>query len=273
MFDKKFFAGAAYFLLALPLFHYSHTAALPIVLALIAARCVYEALWVSGYPEARAMLPASLALAAATPFFAHLPAPVGPLLCYLYLMLALLRYLLHYREANLLQTLYAASMTLALSQGIGVAARARLLFGGGLGLWVLVLTFVGTWASDVAAQFSGKLFGRHKLGTPVSPNKTVEGCVGALAVTALVFAAAAWLLQSRGGHTVPLLPMAGLGLLVSVAAQLGDLLASAVKRQFGIKDFSNLIPGHGGMYDRFDSFVAVAPLVYLAFRLMEGSLI
>ena len=122
-----------------------------------------------------------------------------------------------------------------------------------------------SFGSDTFALFAGLLCGKHKL-TPVSPKKTVEGAVGGLLGgvigLALVKGAARWLL----GLTFLTWPqVVVLGLLGSVAGQIGDLSFSVIKREFDIKDYGNLLPGHGGVLDRFDSVTFVAPFIWLAF--------
>ena len=119
-----------------------------------------------------------------------------------------------------------------------------------------------TWATDTAAYLFGVSIGRHKLIPRISPNKTIEGAIGGLIGAAVV----GWLL-TRG--MVPFLtPLAGtlLGLFVGVMAQLGDLVESLIKRDAGIKDTAELIPGHGGVLDRFDSMLFTAPVVYYYIR-------
>ncbi|MCR5757181.1 MAG: phosphatidate cytidylyltransferase [Selenomonas sp.] len=120
-------------------------------------------------------------------------------------------------------------------------------------VWIM---FIGTWASDTFAYFTGTAIGRHKLCPSISPNKTIEGFLGSLVGTTAVIAALGYLLQ------LPLPEMAILGLLVAVFATLGDLVESVAKRYVGIKDSGNIIPGHGGVWDRFDSVLFTAPLVY-----------
>lgn len=132
------------------------------------------------------------------------------------------------------------------------------------GTAVVMLPVLATWASDVGAYFAGRLFGKRKLIPSVSPGKTVAGAVGALGMAAIVAD-----LYSR----YVLVPYAQLGfgpgkalafgLAVSVAAQLGDLVESMLKREAGVKDSSRLIPGHGGVLDRVDSLLFVLPLSYL----------
>jgi phosphatidate cytidylyltransferase len=130
-------------------------------------------------------------------------------------------------------------------------------FGLGIGTRWLVLMFLVTWINDSAAYFVGKAIGRHPCCPYLSPKKTWEGTIGGwfggVAATVLL---GYWLVN------LPWLHGLALGALVATVAPFGDLAKSMVKRQMGVKDFSALIPGHGGMFDRIDSLLFVAPLVY-----------
>jgi len=121
-----------------------------------------------------------------------------------------------------------------------------------------------TWSSDTLAYFTGRLFGRHRLSPALSPKKTVEGALGGVAGSILAAG-----IYYYADPFAPLLRLVVLGLLVGVAALFGDLVESAFKRQAGVKDASDLIPGHGGMLDRFDSMLFTAPLVYYFARLFN----
>ena len=132
---------------------------------------------------------------------------------------------------------------------------------------LLLLPLLLTWASDIGAFFVGRTFGKRKLMPSVSPGKTVAGAVGGLASTVLVgwlyahfvLTPATQLAFVRGGIIV-------FAILVSVAAQIGDLAESLLKREAGMKDSSHIIPGHGGVLDRFDSLLFVLPVSYLLFN-------
>jgi len=119
-----------------------------------------------------------------------------------------------------------------------------------------------TWATDTGAYLCGVAFGRHKLIPRISPKKTVEGAVGGL----LAAGFCGWLCAR--GLTPFLTPLAStvVGLVVGVMAQLGDLVESMIKRDAGIKDTAELIPGHGGVLDRFDSLLFTVPVLYYYFR-------
>ena len=120
-------------------------------------------------------------------------------------------------------------------------------------LWVM---FLGTWSSDTFAYFAGSFFGKHKMCPAVSPKKTVEGFLGGLVGTTAVVAALGCALD----FSVPL--MALLGVLLAITATVGDLAESIIKRYTGVEDSGRLIPGHGGVLDRFDSVMFTAPFVY-----------
>lgn len=126
--------------------------------------------------------------------------------------------------------------------------------------WFFYL-FAVTALNDVAQFISGKSLGRHKIAKTISPNKTWAGLAGGVLVSALVSLALGLHLQLA---PAPFLLM--LGVLLSLAGFLGDLMFSAAKRFLGLKDFSNLIPGHGGILDRADSLVLTAPLLYCVLR-------
>lgn len=132
---------------------------------------------------------------------------------------------------------------------------------------LLLLPILLTWASDIGAFFIGRALGKRKLMPSVSPGKTVAGAVGGLAATIVV----GWLYAHfvltpttqlafvRGG-------VIAFAILVSIAAQIGDLAESLLKREAGMKDSSHIIPGHGGVLDRFDSLLFVLPVAYVLFN-------
>ena len=139
--------------------------------------------------------------------------------------------------------------------------RIRLEENGMLLLW---LVYIGTWGSDTCAYCVGCLFGKHKAFPVLSPKKSVEGCIGGVVGTALIAGIYAVCLNHFvEGTEVSVLAFVIIGILASVVSQIGDLAASALKRNYEIKDYGKLIPGHGGILDRFDSIMFTAPLVYL----------
>jgi phosphatidate cytidylyltransferase len=129
------------------------------------------------------------------------------------------------------------------------------------GIWGLVFAIVICWVADTSAYAVGRTLGRHKLCPELSPAKTVEGAIGSVVATA---AFGAWFIPNFLGGDLWL--GAVLGALSGAAAIAGDLAESVLKRWAGVKDSSHLLPGHGGLLDRFDSLFLVAPLVLAVFR-------
>ena len=119
------------------------------------------------------------------------------------------------------------------------------------------LVLIASSGSDICAYYSGMFFGKTPLRTKVSPKKTLEGCLGGM-IGSVVLSTVFGLIFARQY----LLHCAFIGLIGSVFSELGDLVASSFKRKMGIKDYGDLIPGHGGMLDRFDSWAYAAPVIY-----------
>ena len=164
------------------------------------------------------------------------------------------------------------ALTLGIALWLGWLASHFLLlrdlspaFGLGPGTRWLVVVFLVTWINDSAAYFVGKAIGRHRCCPYLSPNKTWEGTIGGwiggVAATVLL---GLWLVD------LPWLHGLALGVLVATVAPFGDLAKSMIKRQMGVKDFAGLIPGHGGMFDRIDSLLFVAPTIYYYATLVLG---
>jgi phosphatidate cytidylyltransferase len=129
---------------------------------------------------------------------------------------------------------------------------------------VLLFPVLLTWASDVGAYFVGRMFGRTKLMPSVSPAKTVEGAVGGIALSVVI----AWvfvrfLMAPKGQLGMSPVGIVVFGVAIAIAAQLGDLFESLLKREASVKDSSNLLPGHGGFLDRIDSLLFVLPVAAL----------
>lgn len=132
---------------------------------------------------------------------------------------------------------------------------------GGYAVWFIL---GGAWLTDTFAYFSGRAFGKKKLCPHISPNKTVAGALGGVFGTTASAAVYGWFL--RRFCTVHFVPVILLGVCLGIVSQIGDLTASKIKRERNIKDFGNLMPGHGGVMDRFDSILLTAPVVLLFLR-------
>ena len=125
------------------------------------------------------------------------------------------------------------------------------------GLALLIWTFIVTWSTDIGAYFAGRRFGKQKLAPSISPNKTVEGLYGGMIAATLL--GGGWALATGLGK-----PLLGFPPLFAIAAQMGDLFESWMKRRAGVKDSGNWLPGHGGVLDRLDGLAPVAVLTAIA---------
>ena len=137
------------------------------------------------------------------------------------------------------------------------------LFGIMAGPWLIMLVFCLLWANDIFAYLTGKMVGKHKLFSRISPGKTIEGSLGGLAFTVVAMAVFA--------HYSDWLPIAagvGMAAISVVFGTLGDLSESMLKRQAGVKDSGKLIPGHGGILDRFDSILFSVPFIFVYLLLL-----
>src|SRR5437870_2558728 len=157
-------------------------------------------------------------------------------------------------------------------QRVGLGVLGFALFGSALGHlgymandWnyrpILLLIIFAVELNDIFAYICGHLFGHRKFVPNTSPNKTVGGALGAIALTTPLFAIGAHFVWFGTALDTPV-RLVGLGIIVSIVGQFGDLMLSSIKRDLGLKDTAKLIPGHGGILDRFDSLILVAPAVF-----------
>lgn len=137
--------------------------------------------------------------------------------------------------------------------------QIRLLPGGVFTVW---LVFICAWGCDTCAYCVGMLIGKHKMAPVLSPKKSVEGGIGGMIGAALIGGLYALAINHWGNAGVSAIEFAIIGAVGGIISQIGDLAASAIKRNYGIKDYGKLIPGHGGILDRFDSVIFTAPIIY-----------
>ena len=131
------------------------------------------------------------------------------------------------------------------------------------GFEVLLFALFIVWATDIGAYLFGRRFGRHKLMPDVSPNKTIEGALGGILSAVVVAALFLVFTANKGLFPYQMPVMLVLTVLFSIVGQFGDLVESSIKRHYGVKDSGNILPGHGGILDRFDSLLFVFPIMHL----------
>lgn len=135
------------------------------------------------------------------------------------------------------------------------------------GKFLIWYVFLTSWMTDVFAYLTGKTIGKHHF-TDISPNKTIEGCIGGTLGSVICVILYTVLINKFAGFNINIALITIVGILLSIIGQIGDLSASVIKRYAGIKDYSDLIPGHGGMVDRTDSVIFIAPFTYLFLLLL-----
>lgn len=244
---------------------------LNIVLALLSAIAAHELFAAKGFASNK---PLSVlgTVAAALPLFLSSSFLVkwGLLMIFVYVLLLFL-VMMKYKDSLQLGDIafaFASSLLLptAFSCLIGINNFKETLGGvtNGDVLFFIILSVCGAWIADTGAYFTGMLLGKHKLAPVISPKKTIEGFVGGIVFNMLVFALAGFIYtRIDSGVTVNYLFLLVLGALSAVIGCIGDLSASVIKRKAGIKDYGKIMPGHGGVMDRFDSFLMVVPMMYI----------
>lgn len=142
------------------------------------------------------------------------------------------------------------------------------------GVYLLVFLLFCAWLADSGAFFVGTFLGKHKLCPEISPKKTVEGLIGGILTVGVAVTIQALVYNNLLPSTIKMnyAVIIPVGMAASVMGVLGDLSASVIKRQYDVKDFGNVMPGHGGILDRFDSVLFVAPFVYVVFSYLSPSL-
>jgi phosphatidate cytidylyltransferase len=140
-----------------------------------------------------------------------------------------------------------------------------------LGFYYSWIIWAGSWVNDTFAYFTGMAFGKHKMAKVLSPKKTIEGAIGGIVMTTIIATVFGYFLNTLAHIDQPEMPLVFMaaGAISSLLGIIGDLSASAIKRNHNIKDYGKLIPGHGGILDRFDSVIFTAPAVYWSVTLLS----
>ncbi len=243
-------------------------------LALVAAVAVFEVLQAAKLTRYRLLTTACLLFSALVPFFRTPGFNLLGQIAVLLFLLALFAILLYRHETLRYEQIgvaFAASVLIPFSFSTMIYIRDR--FAHPDGLFFILLVFAGAWFTDSGGYFIGRFFGKHKLAPKISPHKTVEGAVGGVVFCVgfyLLMGICYYFYRQHFGPAVTIhyLQLGILALVIAPISMLGDLAASMIKRQCGIKDFGSVFPGHGGVMDRFDSILFVSPALYVALQFM-----
>ncbi len=261
-----------------PCLVFLHSFVLPLILGIFSAIAVYEIINATGGKN-KVLLALSCITAAAIPFVFHfnieipfMPVAIIYILAYLIIMVPMHRI----TKFNDVITALFATVAVPCSLSIFVLLRDTYIsqpdrFSKSTGVFLILLAMFCAWMTDTFAYFTGKFLGKHKLCPNVSPNKTIEGAVGGV-IGNMIASSIMFIIFDKfffTVHTLALWQIIIISAILSVISMFGDLSASLIKRNHGIKDFGNIFPGHGGVMDRIDSCLFVLPALYFAVYLIN----
>ncbi len=256
-----------------------NTAFFPVFLAALSGMAVYEIEKAVGLTN-KLIISASLVLAVIIPFVFHfnINVPVSAVGC-IYVVLILIFMLLKFKETKFEQAVIAVFSSVAVPYSFSLMIFFRDInihldgYSKKDGLFLLIFAFFASWMTDIFAYFVGSKLGEHKLCPKISPKKSVEGAIGGVLGAIILNLLLLFVFKRFIFENESPLSYVGVGILsgvLSVISMFGDLAASTIKRNFGIKDFGKLLPGHGGIMDRFDSVLFVLPVLYSAIYLISN---
>ena len=261
------------FIAAIVLFNHSFPLALNLALALISLLAVMEIISALGMAKNYILTAPSLLFAFLLPLVQE-PVTGGALwrqvLYFAYLVVLFSALIRYHKTTTFREVGIVFSMTLLIPTALSTLLELREL-GGRHGMFYVIIAIFSAWISDAGAFFAGTLFGRHKLCPEISPKKTVEGVAGGFALNFAAMLAFGYFFHAiyyQREVEVSYLALALIGLGGTATSILGDLSFSLIKRSCHIKDFGQVIPGHGGILDRFDSVVFTAPFVCILVQLL-----
>ncbi len=266
---KRTITAAVLLSLFIPVLYFSHTAVFAVAMTFLSAAATYEILHCIGTEKKLYFAIPSylLSLCPMIPYFTYGKESINAyaIICAVFaLYLIYLLTVTVFARGDIRFAETASVFTSVLYVVISFSSIVSLRYVDG-GEYVYLLVFLGPWVSDTFAYFCGRLFGKHKLIPEVSPKKTVEGSIGGIVFTAVGFVVYGLIVTNFTDSPTEFnyILLAVVGMIVSVISQIGDLSASLIKRNYGIKDYGFIFPGHGGVLDRFDSVLLTAPVLLI----------
>lgn len=260
---QRIISGTLCVLVLVAVLCFYKTLVLEAAICVLSAIAVYELLCADGFLEHKPFLFLAVGAAALMPYASCFNLQAAVIAIFLVgVVVLLLRY---HSKISFEKISFLVVSTLGVSLSFLCILLLRNEFAK-TGLIYILIIFGGAWFADTGAYFTGRFLGKHKLSPQISPKKTVEGAVGGVITNILLVDLMAFVYSKLSAATVNYIELSILAALVAFAGMAGDLIASVIKRQIGIKDYGNVIPGHGGIMDRFDSILFTAPTVYLVTR-------
>ncbi len=257
-----------FFFAAIVLFNGTFPIALNIAIALISVLSVYEIISALGLSKNLILLIPSILFSAILPFIETSVSQQTAYFIYTVIMFAALIFYHEFVSFRELGVIY--SMALLIPTALETIINIRNI-GGQHGMFYVIIAIASAWIADTGAFLAGSFFGKHKLCPNISPKKTIEGAIGGFILNIaamLIFGYAFQAIYYQHSVSISYLSLTIIGIFGTVMSILGDLSFSLIKRSCHIKDFSEIIPGHGGILDRFDSVIFEAPFVYLLVQIL-----
>lgn len=250
-------------LAAVLFFH--ETIVLPIAVAVIILLMVYELLKAAGCDKFHPIMISALIYGISVPLMYGTSVEKYGICVEIAAVFAVfITFIFKHKEIKYEQIAFSLAAMLLVPQAMTTLVKIDR-FSGQHGVFLLILGLCGAWIADTGAYFVGTFCGKHKLCPEISPKKTIEGFVGGILITGALFAVIALIYEkfiTNDQIEINYILFAAAGIICAVIGTVGDLSASLIKRQCGIKDYGKIMPGHGGMMDRFDSVLFVLPTFY-----------
>ena len=261
---KRTLTALVFFIIVLPAIIFSHTYAFAAAISVLIFLGTYEMLRCLGTLKIPFITVPILTVAAAFPILAKLIENINYFTAtYLAILMLTLFIMLAAGIFSQKTDVVASAVTFSLCMYIITGfVSIVLLREEEHGEFYFLIPVIAPFTCDIFAYICGRLFGKHKLVPKVSPKKTVEGSIGGTFFCTAICTAYGLILRHAMGldYIFPWWTFVAGGLLIAVVSQIGDLIASVIKRRYGIKDYGKILPGHGGIVDRFDSVIPTAPL-------------
>ena len=220
------------------------------VIAAISACALYEVLVVTKYVESKSLLIISLLFALVIPFIPDFKRSAFTGGIFIFAIILFTSLICLYKDFSLEHLCVVFMMSIIIPFFFSAIIYMRQA-DSTLGIYYMIMIFMCAWATDTGGYVFGRMFGRHRMTPIISPKKTIEGAIGGYIATAGMMTAIAYAAHVFTGADINFASLCVFALFGSTCAILGDLSASVIKRSFGAKDFGNLIPGHGGIMDRY----------------------
>lgn len=243
------------------------------LLAIVGCIGVYESLKPTGYADRKFLIISSLIYAAITPFIYSVEllglrfgfdVTIKHEVCIvIYGIVIFTISMFRHNDIKPNNVAYAFTATVTLTFSFWSLA-AIFSNADGHGLFYLLIVVIAAWGCDTGAYFCGYFFGKHKMAPEISPKKTIEGAIGGILFDVLIMLVACLVFNKITDYSANILVILLITPLLAFAGMMGDLVFSYIKRDCGIKDYGKIMPGHGGILDRFDSIIIVAPFMYIA---------